>query len=481
MLPVPPAHRLTDMLKQNVAIVGAGIGGLSAALAIADAGTAEVTVFEAGERVGGRIDSGPFAGLDHIDAGPDAFLARVPEAVGLATRVGLGDALVSPEPVGAAVWYNGLQPIPEGLLLGLPGKIMPLATSRLLSWKGKLRAGLEPLIPRTSIEPDSVGAFVRARFGNEVQERLVDALVGSIYATDTDNFSLAEVPQLHAVAAKNRSMLLAARRQRPPAGGTATAAASPVFAVPRDGVHALIAAIANAATAAGVEIKTSCAVERIERIAASDEGAASKSWAINGEPFDAVILATPPAASAMLIADAVPDTASLLHQAEAADVIMVTLHVPAEQWPKRLSGLSGYLVPKPVQRWVTAVSFGSQKWAHWRPPSGGEILRVSLGRDGREVLQLSDEQVVAAVLEDLETHLEIEFSPLEVRVTRWPGAFAQYRPRHAAWVESVERSLPPGLFVTGSGYRGIGIPACVRDGTKTAAQSSTFLNPEISE
>ena len=152
-----------------------------------------------------------------------------------------------------------------------------------------------------------------------------------------------------------------------------------------------------------------------------------------------------------LVADAAPDAATLLGQAETADVIMVTLHVAAEQWPDRLRGMSGYLVPKPAQRWVTAASFGSQKWAHWRPPAGGEILRVSLGRDGMAVLHLSDDDVLDAVLTDLEHHLGVAFDPLEVRITRWPGAFAQYRPHHVSWVDAVERSLPPGVFVTGAG------------------------------
>jgi oxygen-dependent protoporphyrinogen oxidase len=176
-----------------------------------------------------------------------------------------------------------------------------------------------------------------------------------------------------------------------------------------------------------------------------------------------------------MLAEAAPEAADLLGQAETADVILITLHISADQWPERLHGLSGYLVPKPAQRWVTAASFGSQKWAHWRPPSGGEILRVSIGRDGMPVLQLTDTEVLDAVLTDLNTHLGVKFSPLDIRITRWPGAFAQYRPHHAAWVKSIESALPSGLFVTGAGYRGIGIPACIRDGRKIGARAYNFL------
>ncbi len=463
-----------------VAVVGAGISGLATALALADTGTADVTVFEAADQVGGKIVTSAFAGVEGVDEGPDAFLARVPEAVSLAQRVGLGDDLVSPEPVGAAVWHDGLHPIPEGLVLGLPGRIRPLATTTLLSWRGKARAAIEPFLPRTPTDADSIGAFVRARFGDEVHERLVDSLVGSIYAADTDRFSLAEVPQLAVLANGNRSILLAARRQRRSQAGSATAASSPIFATPRGGVGALVRATADAVVTAGGRIRTGTTVTSI---ASTEEGRwlldmraeAGTDRDLNStgdNVFDAVVLATPAAATAAALATAAPDAAGLLGRAETSDVIMVTLHVAAEQWPERLRGLSGYLVPKPVQRWVTASSFASQKWGHWRPPTGGEILRVSIGRDGMPVMHLTDVEVLHVVLNDLERHLGVSFTPDEVRITRWPAAFAQYRPHHAAWVDDVEAALPSGLFVTGAGFRGIGIPACVRAATSIAARAS---------
>ncbi len=462
------------MTVPRVAVVGAGISGLATALALLDGGDVEVTVFEASDRIGGKIAASPFAGVDGVDEGADAFLARVPEAVALARRVGLGDDLVSPEPVGAAVWHEGLHPIPDGLMLGLPGKILPLATTKLLSWRGKARAALEPFLPRTSTDADSIGEFVRARFGDEVHDRLVDALVGSIYATNTDRSSLAEVPQLAALANGNRSVLLAARRQRRSQAGTATAASSPVFATPRGGIGELVRSTAAAVEAAGGRICTQTPVTTITAADAARWNLSATAGHESATPagdmtFDAVVFATGAAATAAAIATAAPDAATLLASAETADVIMVTLHVGADQWPDRLRGSSGYLVPKPDQRWVTAASFASQKWGHWRPPAGGEILRVSIGRDGMAVMHLDDDEVLRVVLDDLEHHLGVRFTPAEVRVTRWPAAFAQYRPHHAAWVDDVEAALPPGLFVVGAGFRGIGIPACVRAATSIAA------------
>ncbi|MDC3402312.1 protoporphyrinogen oxidase [bacterium] len=464
---------MTARPRPRVAVVGAGISGLATALALADTGDVDVTVFEAADRIGGKINSSPFAGVEGVDEGADAFLARVPEAVALAHRVGLGDDLVSPEPVGAAVWHDGLHPIPDGLMLGLPGRILPLATTRLLSWRGKARAALEPFLPRTSTETDSIGEFVRARFGDEVHERLVDSLVGSIYAADTDRFSLTEVPQLAALANGHRSVLLAARGQRRAQAGTATAASSPVFATPRGGIGSFVRATADAVEATGGHILTGTPVTSITPtdVGTWQLGAAPTS-APHDAPFGAVVFATPAAAVATALAASAPGAAALLGRTETADVIMVTLHVGAEQWPERLQGLSGYLVPKPDQRWVTAASFASQKWGHWRPPAGGEILRVSIGRDGLAVMQLDDDEVLDVVLDDLEHHLQVRFTPDEIRITRWPAAFAQYRPHHSRWVDDVEAALPSGLFVTGAGFRGIGIPACVRAATSAAARAS---------
>jgi oxygen-dependent protoporphyrinogen oxidase len=125
-------------------------------------------------------------------------------------------------------------------------------------------------------------------------------------------------------------------------------------------------------------------------------------------------------------------------------------------------------VPKPVQGRVTAVSFGSQKWAHWALPSGGEVLRISLGRDGMPVLHMADDVLVGAALDEVGAHLGITLQPDAVRVSRWPGAFPQYRPHHAGLIASATAALPAGLALAGAGYHGIGIPACIRSGQLAA-------------
>ena len=303
-----------------------------------------------------------------------------------------------------------------------------------------------------------MGALVRQRFGDEVHERLVDALVGSIYATDTDRSSLAAVPQLAELAESNRSLLVAGRRAR----GRAPANDAPIFAAPRSGMATLTSAAADDIRARGGAISTGRTASTVE----PDDGA----WRVDGDRYDAVVVATPARAAAGLLSSVAPDAAGELDAIDSADVIMVRLAVAADAWPDRLRGRSGYLVPKPDQRLVTAASFGSQKWSHWRPDDGAQILRTSLGRDGLPVRDLDDDQVVRHTIDEMNRHLDLDLQPTELAITRWIDAFPQYRPHHHERVARIESALPPSIAVAGASYRGIGIPACIADGTRAVAR-----------
>jgi protoporphyrinogen/coproporphyrinogen III oxidase len=437
---------------RRIAVVGGGIAGLAAAHAAIEGG-ASVTLYESGSSLGGVIRTSPFAGHPAIDEGADAFLARVPWATDLARKVSLGDSLTSPAVGKAAVWWNGLHDIPDGLLLGMPTEMVGLARSRLLSTRGKLRASTEVLRRRSDISHDSIGKYVRSRFGNEVQERLVDPLIGSIYGADTDDFSLVAVPQLAELAVRSRSVLVAARRRPPAPQG-------PVFYTPSAGVGALVDAVAAVVALRGGELRCDTTVAEL--------AADGPQWRINGELFDHVVLACPARAAASLLETIEPSAATTLTAIPAAGVALLTLALPLSGWPTELHRLSGYLVPKPQQRLVTAVSFGSQKWAHWASPDH-TVLRVSLGRDGLSALHLSDEELLADVIDELHMHLKIDAQPTAVRVSRWPKAFPQYRPHHGATIAAAERSLPKGISLAGASYHGIGIPACIRSGQQAAA------------
>ncbi|MDO8392548.1 MAG: protoporphyrinogen oxidase [Actinomycetota bacterium] len=453
---------------RRIAVIGSGVAGLSAAHTLATsaqaaAGDLQVVLIEADERLGGKLQTSPFAGHPAIDEGPDAFLARLPWGTALAKAVGLGDELVAPTAGKAAVWWDGLHPIPEGLLLGMPTDVLALARSKLLTWGGKLRAATEPFRPRTSLAEDSLGGYVRARFGDQVHLRLVDPLVGSIYAADTDHFSLAAVPQIYDLASKARSILIAGRSMPKPAPN-----AGPVFYAPRGGMGSLVQATADAARAHGAEVRTGTAVAAIE------PGAGGTGWLVDGEPFDAIVLACPAAATARLLAQVAPEAAATIGQVPAADVAMVSIALHARDWPRHMVGMSGYLVPKPMQRLVTAASFGSQKWTHWQVDEL-VILRISLGRDGLPVLHLDDEQLLAAAVEEVGHHIGVAMQPVHTRVSRWNGAFPQYRPHHAQRIAEAEGRLPAGLALAGASYHGMGVPACIRSGKEAAGRLTAML------
>lgn len=471
--------------EAQVVVIGGGITGLATAYRLAQRyrGAIHITVLEADDRLGGKIKTSPFAGLPSVDEGPDAYLARVPHAVTLAHDLGLDSSITHPASGHAAIHHDGLCPLPEGLLLGVPTGLTRLARSRLLSWRGKARAALEPFLPPSPDPHDSIGLFVRQRFGIEVHERLVDPLVGSIYAADTMNFSLAMVPQLAALS-NDRSILLAARRNL----RSAPPPSRPVFDTPRGGMGMLVGSLADALGTLGVHIRTGTSAVRLERDRSPANSQPRYRVSVHGAEgddeiqADAVIVTSPARASADLVSSVDAAAGTMLRTWDHASVVMVTLR-SVEKTPSAFRGLSGYLIPKPEQDRLTAVSFGSNKWEHWRPADDSMIVRASLGRDGAPIDDLidawSDEQFVEQVVNEVACHTGVTITPAEQRVTRWPCSFPQYRPGHAKLVESLDRSLEaaaPGVLMAGASFRGIGVPACVAQAERAAEVTARFLN-----
>lgn len=446
--------------EQRVVVVGGGISGLATAHLIGQHQPApHVTVLESLPRLGGCISASPFAGLRSVDESADAFLIRTPAALQLAREVDLGSELTEPATGHAYIWHGRLHDIPEPAMLGIPAGRSAIMGTRLLTTKGKLRASIEPFIPRRGDArgaDDCLGSLIRARFGKEVLERIVDPLVGSIYATDTDHFSLDGMPQIADLVRRGGSLMRAAHEML-----GAKVAGGAVFAAPLRGMSSLIDALAAAVQQQGTDIHLSSPVTCIEQ---SSRGTFVVHTADASFAADAVVLATPARHTSTLISQLNSEVTGLLAKTEHASVVMVGMAISRDQWPSKITG-SGYLVPKPVQRAVTAVSFGSNKWAHWNPQDGSMILRVSLGRDGAPMHHHDDDALIGMALRELELHLGCQFTPHAVRLTRWVEAFPQYRPGHIQRVNHLDTALEistPGLFLTGASYRGIGIPACVQ-------------------
>ncbi len=450
----PPAH---------VVVVGAGITGLACAHRLLTVDPSiKVTVLEASDRIGGVIRTTPFAGFPAVDEAADAFLLRVPSARDLARAVGLGDMLTSPAVAQASVWRGHLHPLPESLLLGVPTRLSPLARSRLLSVRGRIRAGLEPLLPRTSLDGDCLGAFMRRRLGGEVHEMLIDPLVGSIYAADTDSFSLRGMPQLSELASEGRSLIISARKRPKPAPHGAE---NPVFAAPIGGMQQLVDTTHREVARLGATVLMN------ERVTSAERGVSGVvvQTTTGSHHCNHLVLAGPARHTGEWLAATAPNAGHLLREWEHASVVMVTLAVPRRSMPRTAVG-SGYLVPKPVQRFVTAVSFASQKWEHLNSDSTA-LLRVSLGRDGMPLHHHSDEELLSFTLADLKMHLGVDLNPDSVRVTRWVESFPQYRPGHFDRVSHVEAHLAaelPRTHLAGASYRGIGIPACIQQANDVA-------------
>jgi oxygen-dependent protoporphyrinogen oxidase len=455
-----------------VVVVGGGITGLVAARALAQAG-AEVWLVEP-EHPGGKLRSTPFAG-GILDEAADAFLARVPEGVDLCRELGLDGDLVSPAMRRAHVWSRGeLRLLPEGQLLGVPTDLDELAASGIVSPEGVARARLDLAEPFTPPADDvAIGRLVRERLGDEVAERLVDPLVGGINAGDTDRLSLAAtVPQLAAAAASGAPSLIAAcQAQR----AAVPDPAAPVFFAPRGGMGVLAGAVLADAVARGVQVVPGRAVglerERRRWRVALEGGRALAA--------DGVVLATPAGTASGLLRPHAPGAATHLAAIPYASVAMVALAVPRDGIDRPLDA-SGFLVPRVEGRTITACSWTSAKWSHL-DDGRTAWLRASVGRDGDDrALALGDDALVQAVLADLAETMDLRATPSDVRVTRWPGSFPQYRPGHLGRVDALETELAttaPTLVVAGSALRGLGVPACIRQGLAAAHRLAAALAP----
>lgn len=458
---------------RHVAVVGGGISGVAAAWSLRAAlgDSVRLTLLEAGPALGGKLRVSDLAGLP-VDEGAESVLWRRPEAVDLARAVGLGDDLVHPAATGASVWGRGrLRPLPARTVMGVPADLRPVVAGRLLSPAGVARAGLDAVLPGRPPEGDvAVGRLVRRRMGAQVVDRLVEPLLGGVYAGRADELSLqATVPQLAEQVARTRSLLMAARRAvPPPAHGTPP---PPVFAGLRGGVGRLPGAVARAS---GAEVRTRVTVREVARL---PDG----TWRLVAGPVprpevleaDAVVLAVPAAPAARLLADVVPAAARELAAVEHASVAVVSLALRPSDLPGPLRG-TGFLVPPTEGRLVKAATFASAKWAWLADLDPGlVVVRASVGRHGEERdLQRADPDLADAVRRELADLIGLHGRPVAARVTRWGGGLPQYAVGHLDRVARIRSAVAevPGLELCGAAYEGVGVPACIATARAAAAR-----------
>lgn len=426
----------------RVAVVGAGIAGLTAAWELGRRGH-DVVVLDGADRIGGKLLTGDVGGVQ-LDLGAESVLARRPEAVGLIEAVGLSDRVENPVTTSAGVWTRGaVRPLPP-TVLGVPSDLAALETSGIVD-------GVEVRAVPVPDEDVSVGEFVTARAGREVLERLVEPLLGGVYAGHADSISLrAAAPQLLALGDDPVSAAVAARAE---ASRTPVA---PVFAGIVGGVGTLPQVLA---AGSGAEVRTGSTVRIVERAGDGWRLLAGPVGAVEEVLVDAVVVATPAPATARLLAELAPDAAFALAGVDYASVALVTVVLDERL---ELAG-SGFLVPPVDGRFIKAATFSSNKW-DWVGASGRTVLRASVGRARESVaLQAGDTELVERVLLDLAEAVGPLPAPLDTHVQRWGGALPQYEVGHLDRVATVRSSVAAvrGLEVCGAAYDGVGIAAVV--------------------
>ena len=425
-----------------------------------------VTVLDKAPIVGGHLRIGEVAGIP-VDLGAESLLNRRPEAVDLARAVGLGRDLVHPARVDAGLWTRGsLVPLPRRTVMGVPADPSELAA--VLDFDQVAAVEAEPAVqgmPLVAGDDVAIGGFVAGRMGRAVVDRLVEPLLGGVYAGLADELSLrATVPALAVAAGAHRSLLDAAASVLADGPGDDV----PVFAGIRGGVGRLPAAVA---AASGAEIRTGVTVRGLLR---TDDGwrvgtgSAARPETVGA---DAVVVAVPAAPAARLLRDAAPVAAADLAALEYASVAVVTVAMPRSAFPA-VPESSGFLVPPVDGRVTKAVTLSSVKWPWVAAAAGGlVVLRASVGRYRTVAdLQREDGELVDIVLVDLADALGVTGRPVDARVTRWGGALPQYAVGHVERMSRVAGAVRavPGLALCGAAYDGVGVAACVAGAQRAA-------------
>ncbi|MFC4068083.1 protoporphyrinogen oxidase [Actinoplanes subglobosus] len=457
-------------MRKRIAVIGGGIAGLAAAVRLRDlhpSGT-DIVVYERSSAPGGKLQTGELGGR-RVERGAESFLNSGSDgagsaAVALVQRLGLGDALVHPAGRPAALALGGrLAPIPGGTLVGVPGDLSALDGVARPAGGADVDRGVPLLAPGADV---AVGALVRERYGDEVVDRLVDPMLGGVYAGRADRLSLrVTMPQLAFTAETEHTLAGAVRAAQ--ARGRRTPG-RPVFAAVDGGMSRLVGA---AVSASGARLVLGLPVRELSR---TPEGRWKLIFGSAPAPrvdeVDAVILAVPAKPAARLLGAAGAEIAAL----EYASVALAALALPPGTM---LPDLSGFLVPPGEGTLVKAATFFTTKWPHLAQGPGPVVVRVSLGRAGEEErLQLDDASLLAVARRELGELIGAALpEPAESWVQRWGGGLPQYAPGHADRVARLRAGLPEGLAVAGAAFDGVGIPVCVASGERAADDVSKFL------
>jgi oxygen-dependent protoporphyrinogen oxidase len=460
----------------SIAIIGGGISGLAAAFTLEEprrAGAVEYTLFESSPHLGGVLRTEKIEGCI-LEAGPDSFLTEKPWATDLCRALGLADQLIGSNDAERKTYIlvrSRLIPMPDGLMFMVPTKILPTALSPLFSWTTKLRMAQELFHPPRAADSDeSVAVLVERHYGTEMVDRLADPLLSGVYGGEAASLSVrAVLPRFAEMERTHGSLgraMLAARKKMP------RPAKQPLFTSLKNGMQQLVETLV--ARLHQPSLLTNTLVQSIQPEAGGwtvelyPEAQGSK---LKSDHFDAVILAVPTHVAAQLLESSSPDLSAELAAIAYSSSITVGLGYDRQVRQSLPPGF-GFLVPRSEGRHLLAATFVHNKFPH-RAPDDRALLRCFFaGSTAENIWQLSDDAIVAIVRNELEQILGLQAAPLFARVFKWKSAMAQYSVGHLECLDRIERLRQqlPKLALAGNGYRGIGVPDCIRSGQDAAKQ-----------
>jgi len=471
---------MTAGATPHVVVIGGGIAGLAAAFFLKDAAV-RVTLLEGSPRLGGKLSASDVAGVP-MDEGAEALLARRPEGTGLITALGLGGELVPAGTTSSAIYTRGaLRPLPRRQFMGVPADIDELAATGVVSAEGVARARQETRLALHDGDV-SVTGYIGARLGAEVVDRLVDPLLGGVYAGRSEELSFAAtLAPLAAAAGRHPTLTEAAASLLPPPPAPAadnskrdTVPAAPVFVTLTTGLGSLPEAVAKASNA---DIRTSAMVRELSRTETGWRLTVGSAADPEYLTADAVILAVPAAPASRLLSRTVRGASAPLAEIPYASMAIITLAYRTADFPRQER--SGYLVPAVDGRAVKATTFSTVKWPHLAGHAPAHIVRCSVGRVGETaLLQRDDDDLADLAAAELADAIGITAATVARRVTRWGGALPQYNVGHLERVAAIRAAVAaqPGLAVAGAAYDGVGIPACVATAQAATRQVLNYLS-----